>query len=66
MTLREGIEKAIDERDARTAGWVSEMYRQLGLNYWQTFERVQRWRPDVEIGEWDDLLREFEDIEAAS
>ena len=57
MTLRELAEKAIDAGSPTLAGKLADTCRfRLGMNYQQTFEFVQRFRPDLTLPTWDALL----------
>jgi len=67
ISINDAIGKAVDRRDAKLAGALCDALRfQLGMNYRQILNRVQRVRPSVSAADWDELLQEADECEAQS
>ncbi len=64
MTLGDKIRDAIKRNDATAAGWAADLMRNMGLNYSQSFQVVQKAAPETELADWDALLYESDRLDS--
>lgn len=66
LTIDAVLAQAVDRKDAAACGRIADKLRWQGFTYAQILARVQKERPNVTREDWEDLMLEAEDIEAAS
>jgi hypothetical protein len=65
MTLKEALQDAIQRRDALQAGRVVSQLRDHGYTYKRCFALAKRIAPWLEPSDWEDLMYEADELEAA-
>lgn len=66
MTLKQALEVALAQHDVPRIARIVDRLRELGCTYPAIFNLAAECSPGLEMSDWDDLMVEADELEAAS